>query len=225
MAIKRKLSKEEFDKLPDALKTEYQEKDGNYVLILDGDDELRKAKDNEVSSHKETKQKLKDVQEQFDAFKAGKARTDGDINALEESWKGKLAEREKQLGDENTTFKNMLISSLRNSTLSDLASRLVKPEASRLFKKSLEDRISVDLSSGEPVIRILDAKGQPSAMGISDLEKEILASSEYSTIIIASKATGGAGTKAAGSGASEDKKPILAKMTPAELAAHFNTGE
>jgi len=224
MAIKRKLSKEEYDKLPDILKSEYQEKDGSYVVLLDGDDELRRAKDHEVNAHKETRDKLRELQTQLDSIKDNKSRENGDVKALEESWKNKLNEVETSLKNENASLKNMLTTTMRDSVLTELASKLVKPEASRLFKRSLEDRIQVDLSGDKPEVRILDANGKPSAMNFNDFEKEIVASSEYSSIIVASKASGGAGVKA-GSGASSQtgEKPNLAKMTPNELAAHFKS--
>ena len=69
MAIKRKLNKEEYESLPEVLKSEYQEKDGSYVVVLDGDDEIRRAKDHEVNAHKETKDRLKALQEQLDSLK------------------------------------------------------------------------------------------------------------------------------------------------------------
>lgn len=223
MAIKRKISKEDFDKLPEILKAEYQEKDGAYTLILDGDDEIRRAKDHEVNAHKETKDRLKALQEQLDSLKDNKSRESGDVKALEESWRNKMAERESELSGQINKLQGSIVTTMRDSVLTDLASKLVKPEASRLFKKSLEDRLQVDLTGDAPSVRILDNKGQLSAMTISDLEKEIVASPEYSTIIVASKASGGAGTKASGSGAAQGDKPILAKLTPAELVQHFKS--
>lgn len=224
MAIKRKLSKEEYEKLPDILKSEYQEKDGSFVVLLDGDDELRRAKDHEVNAHKETRDKLKELQSQLDAMRDNKSRESGDVKALEESWRNKLTEREAELSTKINSLQSSIVSTMRDSVLTDLASKLVKPDASRLFKKSLEDRLQVDLSGDRPEVRILDNKGQRSAMSISDLEKEIVASPEYSSIIIASKASGGAGVKATGNGVSEaGKKPNLATMKPEELVAHFKS--
>lgn len=230
MALKRKISKEEFDKLPDVLKSEYKEKNGSYLADIEGDDEaviaLRQAKDNEKNEHAKTKETLKNLQDQLDALSGDKMRKDGDVAALDKSWKEKLTARETELNNQISSLQNVVVKSQRDSVLSALAAKLIKPESHRLFKKSIEDRFNVEIGESGPVVRILDAHGKPSAMTIEDLEKEIIANKEYSPIVIGSRASGGVGDtpkKLFGAGGtaykdSEGKPLNLATMDPRALA-------
>jgi len=229
MAIKRKISKEEFEKLPDILKSEYEEKGGSYIAIIDGDDEaveaLKKAKEHESNAHKETKTKMKELEDRLNTMDYDGKKKNNDIEAIEKSWSEKLANREKELSGERDSLKSMLSSSLRDATIASIASKIVKPDAQRLFKKSIEERFNVELDGDKPAIRILDREGKPSAMSLDDFEKEILADKEYSSILVGSKASGGAGVKPGQSVASPgESKPVdLSKLKPAELAAHIKT--
>lgn len=231
--MKRKISKEEFEKLSDVMKAEYQEKNGHYFAKIEDDDEaleaLERAKKNEVDSHKETKAALKKLQDQLEEIQNEGSRKKGDVEALENSWKKKFGDRETELTKEIEKLSGIVNNSLRDSALTTLASKLVKPESHRLFKKSIEERLITEIKDGVPTLRILDPAGKPSALTIEDLEKEIVANKEYAPIIITSRASGGA-EKPSRSGApmTQDGKPInLASLTPTQLAAHLaeNKGE
>lgn len=228
--MKRKINKETFDKLSDEKKADYKEKNGEYFLIIEDEDEavetLRRAKENEVENHKETKKKLKELESQLEELTHGSHKKAGDIEALENSWKTKFNTRETELTTEIGRLKNIVSSSLKDSALTSLAAKLVKPESHRLFKRSIEDRFNVEIEGEKSTLRILDIHGKPSALTLEDLEKEILANKEYSPIIIASRASGAAGgsdTKSRGAGGTEhlDKegKPLnLAGLSPVKLA-------
>lgn len=228
MAIKRKINKEEFEKLPDIMKSEYEDKGGSYIAIIDGDDEavesLKKAKEHESNAHKETKKALKELEDRLNSMDYEGKKKSNDIEAIEKSWSEKLLNREKELGDERDNLKSMLASSLRDSTIASIASKIVKPDAQRLFKKSIEERFNVDIENGKASLRILDKEGKPSAMTLEDFEKEILADKEYGSILVVSKASGGAGAKpgqSVTSPGSEKPKPF-SRMTPAELKAQID---
>jgi hypothetical protein len=229
--MKRKISKEEFEKLSDALKENYKEKNGSYLLNIEDDDdaivELRQARDHEKEDHRNTKLKMKELETKLDELTNGKHKLDGNIEALEKSWKEKFENREKELLGEVGKLKGMLSGSVKETTLTALASKFVKPDFQRFFKKDIETRFEVELEGDKPTLRILGKDGKPSALSLEDFEKEILANKEYGSILIASRASGAGGTdkpKPAGGTVHADSegKPLnLATMSPIRLAEHL----
>lgn len=193
--MKRKLSKTEYEALHDILKSEYEEKNGSYHAKIEDEDDavnaLRKAKDNESNAYKETKAALAKALADAEELKTGQHRKNGDVEALDASWKAKFAERETELLNENGTLKGAAIKAAKEAVLSGLASKHIKPEYQRMFKKDIDERIEVQLENGAAVMRILGHDGKPSALTMADFEKEVLANKEYAPIIIASRASGG----------------------------------
>lgn len=233
--MKRKISKEEFEKLSDALKENYKEKNGSYLLTIEDDDEaiteLRTARDHEKEDHRNTKLKLRDLEIKLDELTNGKHKLDGNIEALEKSWKEKFENREKELLGENGKLKGMLSGSIKETAIMGLTAKIVKPEFQRFFKKDIETRFDVELEGDKPTLRILGKDGKPSALTLEDFEKEIVANKEYASILIASRASGAGGTdkpKPAGGTVHTDSdgKPInLATMRPTELAARLTASK
>lgn len=225
--MKRKISKEEFDKLSDVKKEDYKEKNGSYFLDIEDDDEaivsLTQAKENEKNRRKELQKELDTLKEQIQEITNEKNRKTGDVEALENSWKERLTKRETELTSELNKLRSSVINTSRDNLLTQLASKLAKSDSHRLFKKGIEDRIHSEFDGEKVVHRILDKEGKPSALGIEDFEKEILANKEFSSILVASKASGAGGsdTKKLGAGSppNAEKPPLLANMKPSEIAA------
>lgn len=227
--MKLKISKEEYDKLPDLLKAEYTEKNGAYHQNVPDTDEaieaLRLAKENEKKEHKATKDALENLKNELAEIRNEGNRKKGDVEALETSWKGKLAARETELTNQINALRNHVIKSMRDATSGELASAISTVPS--VMKRILTDRMTIDFEGETPSLRILGIDGKPSALTIEDLKKEILANPEYAPIIIGSKASGGASKPANAGGANErktyadkDGKPVdLASMTPGQLVA------
>lgn len=224
--MKRKLTKTEFEALNEVLKSEYEEKNGAYFAKIEDDDEaitsIRQAKENEVLAHKETKKKLKEYEDKARQSEEDNHRKTGDVEALEKSWKEKFTTRESELLSELGKSKSLIVNSMKDSALTTLAAKLVKPDASRIFKKAIAERFDVEMLETGSKLRILDKEGKPSAMTMDDFEKEILADKEFSSIIVASRAsgTGSSNTSKHGAGSTQlnTEKP-LRLQSPSELAA------
>lgn len=231
MALKRKVTKEEFDKLPEVLKAEYEEKNGMFHAIIDGDDDaieaIKRAKEHESESHKETKRKLKELEDRLSKDKYNSDKSNNDVAAIEKSWQDKFSARETELLGKNKTIESMLSNSLKDSVISSIASELVKTDSQRIFKKAVADRFVVEMDGDAPKIRIMDREGKPSAMSLEDFKKEVLADKEYTSILNISKASGGAGVKPGHSvNALADDKPVdLSKLPPREMAARIKANK
>jgi len=227
MALKNKIDKAAFDKLPDVLKSEYIEDGDGYRLDVDGAEDtgaLKRAKDREAQLRKDAETQLREAQAKLDELGTDDARKKGDIATLEASWKGKLDEEQAGRKADVDKYQGAFRKTLIDNQASAMATKISKVPA--LLSRVIKDRLTVDFEGDEPVTRVLSADGKVSAMTLEDLQKEVVANPEYADIIIASKASGGAGKTKQGGGAptnpNPNEKPVdFSTMKPAELAAHI----
>ena len=226
MALKKTITKADFDKLPDALKTEYVEDNGGYKLDLEGEEDtgaLKRAKDREAQLRRDAEKKAKELQEQLDAVTDGDARKKGDIETLEKSWQKKEGETKAQYDARIAKLEGHIKTSLVDNVASQIAHKI--SSAPSLILPHIKARLTADLEGDTPTTKVLDKDGKASAFTLEDLTKEFVANKEFSSIMIGSKATGGGAPKNGlgklGSATTPtDDKPInLASMNPRDLAA------
>jgi len=225
MALKKKMTKEDHANLPDHLKSEYIEDGEGYRLDIDGDEDngaLKRAKDREVQLRRDAEAKLKAAQEQLDALGSDDARKKGDIQTLEKSW-------QKKIDDQKTSYEDRL-GKLTSHTKSQLVDNVAMQIASKISSAPaimlphIKARLAADFDGDSPVTRVLGADGSLSSMSIDALSAEFVANKDFSAIILASKATGGAGsTSRSPAGSAPDSvKPLnLATMSPKALSDHI----
>lgn len=228
MALKKKLTKEEHAKLSDALKGEYVEDGDGFRLDIDGDEDtgaLKRAKDRESQLRRDAEKEAKELREKLEGIEGDDARKKGDIATLEKSWQKKL--------DDQKAASDATISKLTGHTTKSLVDNVATQIASKistapaLLLPHIRARLQADFDGDEPKTRVLDKDGKPSAMTVEELSAEFVANKDFSAIITASKASGGAGKPSQnGGGATKipgqsDKPADLSKMNPADLAAHL----
>jgi hypothetical protein len=226
MALKRKLDKTAFDALPDVLKAEYKLLGNDYVLDTDDASELKAAKDREVEARKVAEKAAKEAQAALDALTDKQNRENGDVAALDASYKQKLADLEKRATEAQVALDSERRDRYVSSEADKLAARFSVPS---LMRGLIAKRLSVELSDGKPIVRVLDADGKPSANSLADLEKEFVDNPEYKGIVIGSKATGSAvdaknqSTFGSANFNSSDKPADLSKLSPKDLMAHMDS--
>jgi hypothetical protein len=221
MALKRKISKSEYEALNDVLKAEYKANGDNFVLDTDDAQELINARDLEKREKDAAKAKLKEVETELAELK----KNGGDFEAVENSYKQKVASLEAQIGQLNTTLTSERRDRYANAEAQKIAAKFTVPS---IMQELIAKRLDID-PKNPSTVRVLDKDGKPSAMSIADLEKEFVDNPEYKAIVVASKATGSAGNppNRQASGATNppmnanNERPNLAKMSPQELAAHM----
>jgi len=222
MALKKKMTKEDHANLPDHLKSEYIEDGEGYRLDIDGDEDngaLKRAKDREVQLRRDAESKLKAAQDQLDALGSDDARKKGDIQTLEKSWQKKIDDQragyEDRLGKLTAHTKTQLVDSVAMQIASKISS------APAIMLPHIKARLAADFDGDSPVTRVIGADGSLSSMSIDALSAEFVANKDFSAIILASKATGGAGsTSRSPAGSAPDSvKPLnLATMSPKVLS-------
>lgn len=231
MALKKKLSKEDHAKLPDHLKTEYVEDGEGYRLDLDGEEDtgaLKRAKDRESQLRRDAEKKLGELESKLSELEGDDARKKGDIATLEKAWQKKL--------DDANAAAQVKIDKLTQHTTKNLVDNAALNISNKistspaLLLPHIRARLLANLDADEPTTVVLDQHGKPSNMTLQQLSDEFVANKDFSAIITASKASGGAGKPSQlGGGASktfgnQNAMVDLSKANPADLAAMLKEG-
>ncbi len=225
MALKSRLTKAEFDALPDAMKEHYKESNGSYLLDSDDANELRRAKDaaaEEARIAKEDAAKLRREKDEADEAarlaREEAARKKGDTAALEASWQEKLTAAEAK----HAAIVAELNGQIDNITVKAEARRIAGEISTTpdLLEDVISKRLRREVVDGVPTVRTLDANGQPSAKTLAELQEELIANPRYAAIMIGSKANGGGASTSTPAGGGAPKK--ISDMNETERVAHYN---
>lgn len=248
MAVKRKLTKAEYEKLSDEAKKQYKQGEfsDTYVLDLDDDsddpEELRRALAREREDRKKAQKELRDLKAASDdddgddgddsdddgeperrGRPKGKARQAEDAAKIDRDWKKKydkdIAGRDAKLSAKDAFIKKTMVEGVANAIAAKIST---SPE---LLAPKIIERLTVDFDGDEPELVINGEDGKPNGMSLEKLEKEFVANKKYAAIIIGSKATGGgapkggADNKTGGGAPASDTTVDLSKLAPKDLAA------
>lgn len=217
--LKRKISKEDFDALPEALQAYYKAHGAGYVLDTDDAAELETALRRTQEEARAAKERADALQREKDEAEEAKriaeeeaAKKKGDVSALEASWQAKL-DAEKKKGEE---VAEKLREQLRRLLVRDKARALAEEisNSPEVILPHIERRLSVEYEGDDARTRVLDSDGKPSAATIEDLKQEFVANDKFVHIIIGSKANGGQSGHSRGGGQPGAKK--ISDMTEIE---------
>jgi hypothetical protein len=234
MALKKKIAKEAYEKLPEDLKALYRFNESKGEAVLDveaeeGDDvgELRRANTRNKERAAAAEKKLQELQDQLDATSSSDAKKRGDIETLEKGW---LKEKQALIAA-NETAVNNLKGFVKKFLIDNNAVRIANEISTvpLLMADHISKRLDVDFAGEEPKLIILGDDGKPSNMSLEDLSKNFMDNKSYSSIIVGSRASGGGagnqGSKNTNSGdASKSKTKVdLSSLSTKELAAHMDS--
>jgi hypothetical protein len=136
------------------------------------------------------------LQEKAEAKKAAEkaieeaARKNGDVEALETSWKAKLASETAERDGRLSEYQQMINRMTIGTEAQRLASALAVPGSADVLLPHIERRLQVEIKDGVPIVRVLDKNGKPSALSIDDLSKEIASTAAFAPLIVGSMASG-----------------------------------
>lgn len=189
----------------------YEEKDGKFQLKVNGipqgeDVTGLKAKLEELlGESKAAKAKAREAEEHAKKVAEESARKNGDIDALENSWKEKLSKREQELLEQVNGYEGQVKQLTVGRTATEVANELAVQGSAKALLPHIQSRLSMELRDGKPTVVILDANGKPSAATLDELKAEFANDPAFAPLIVGSKATGsGAGGAKPGSGAASD---------------------
>lgn len=192
MALKRKLTKSEYEALKADVKSEYKADGDNFVLDIDGDDDngaLKRAKDREAQRASDEKKRADELQAQLDELTGNDAKKRGDIETLTKQHDAKVKELKDAHKAEANKLKGQLEGILVDAAAQSMAAKISTSPA--VIMPHIKGRLVADLTGETPVTKVRDKDGKVSDMTLEDLSKEFVANKDFAAIMVASKATGG----------------------------------
>jgi hypothetical protein len=148
---------------------------------------LRKAAEDRATVAEAALQAIRDKEE---AAKLKGIREGGDVAALEKSYKDKLAAAEAAAKEETARLNSALGEATVGRTAAAMAAEI--STAPRLVEPLIRARLRPEITADGTVIeRVLDAAGQPSAMTVAELKKEICGQEDLKGVIKGHIAKGG----------------------------------
>ena len=212
--------------LDESLHSLYEEKDGAYFLKVSGvvpesDIDGLKASRDALLAEKKEQQRLAQEAEaeklriEREALEEA-ARQKGDWQALEDSYKAKLTEKENEFSSQAETLRKQVYKLTVGDQALKLASEISKSHAIGIMTPFIEQRLTLDENNN---VRVLDLQGKPSAMTIDDLKQEFKANAMFQDIVVANNSSGG-GATGGGNGGGAAKNPK--EMTEQERIDLYN---
>ena len=193
--------RESLEGLDESLHGLYEQKDGAFFLKVQGavgEDSVSGLKANHDALLAEKKEQQRLAQEaeakRIEAERLAQeelARKSGNLEAIENSWKEKLALRESELSAQLTQAQQKNYELTVGRQAQELAGELAKPNAQRLLAKEIKERLTLDENGN---IRVLDLQGKPSALTIDELKAQLRADPAYQDIIVINNSSGGGAT-------------------------------
>jgi hypothetical protein len=220
------------DGLDDSVKSLYTEKEGKFVLGIEGlpqpeDVSGLKSKVEELLGEKKAAEKArKDAEEQARLDREEAARKSGNVEELEKSWSEKYNRREAELNGMLEQERGTLGGQIRDLTVgrtaTDIASALAIPGSAKALLPHIERRLGVEQRDGKPVVVVLDPQGKLSAATLDELKAEFANDTAFAPLIAGSKASGGGASGAGGSGgAAKGKIGGTKEERQAAIASRF----
>lgn len=188
MALKKQISKADYDNLPAAFKTEYRAQGEDFVLDIEGEDttDWKKKRDIEAEHRRNAEARATAAENERDEMRRG-AIPKADVEALENSWKAKVTTAEQAGAARVAELETVIATTTADTAARDVASMFLAPAAMIPMVRS---RLKPEIVGGVAVTRVLDKNGQPSALTLDDLKAEFKADPTLAPVIVASKASG-----------------------------------
>lgn len=203
--MKLKKTVEKLEDVAENLRGLYTEKNGKFVLDIDGDDDVDalKRKNDELISEKRAAQKARDeATEQARIAAEEAARKSGNLAELEKSLTAKHTAELEKVRAEITKRDGLILGGRKDAILADLANNFISPNAAKLMMANL-----VDVGYGEDGqvgVTFKGIDGKPVTTDQKEFIKHLSANNDFKSLIKGSSANGG--------GAAPSGKPQTGKM-------------
>lgn len=183
-----KLTKEQYDALPDGLKAMYVAKGDGFEPTFITQEQLNETvsglKNNNtalLNENKEFKGKLSAAERAQQEALEQAQRAAGDFAPIEQGYKDKLAQLE-STSAEALKVANGQISKLTVGAAQAAAATAIFGKRAGILGHHLAGRMTMEIVDGEPVVRIMK-DGKPSAMTQDDLIKEFRENKDFADYI------------------------------------------
>jgi len=211
----------------------YEKSGDKFILGVKGMDNgddlagLKRQVETLMSEKKDTERKAKDAQEAADDAIREAAKKNGDTEALEASYKEKLASIESGYKDEITALNSAVGVMTIDNVAGTIAGEIAVQGSSDILMPHLKARLATEKRDGKYTTVVLGKDGGPSVQTIDDLKNEFLNNSAFSPVVIGSKASGGGANgqnSAGGASVQTIKRGQFDDMSHAERRTFFKEG-
>ncbi|WP_312450072.1 hypothetical protein [Stutzerimonas nitrititolerans] len=215
--------------LDESLQGFYEQHGEKYRLKVEGidpADELKEALRKEREERRAAKERAEELERKAQIAAEEAARKNGDIEALENSWREKLDKTSGELMAKLTKANNFISESTAGRDAVKLAAAIaIDADAAANIEDYVRGRLRTEFRDDVPTTVVLGADGKPSAMTLEELQVEVSLMPRFKHIVAGSKATGGgaAGSKGGGAAKTWDQlsgmeRVELRRTNPAEHA-------
>lgn len=226
MKLKRKISQSELEQLTKEVQELYTKVGDEFVLDLDDTAfetlkaekaSLKKELDDYKAEEEERIRKAEERAKKKAEEAYEKAKGDKDVEAIEKSWTDKYSKLETEFKGLQEKHNGYVTKSLVDSAVTSMANEISTHP--NLISPHIRSRLGVDLTGDSPKLVVLDENGQRSALTVDELKKSFVDNKEFSAIIKATSANGGAKAGASSpSGTPTGETKRLGEMSDLELA-------
>ena len=200
------LTQEQFDQLPDFVKSEYTPHEGGFVSVS----ELKVSKLKESLNGLDNK--LKEFEknesaklEQARAEALEKLKKDGKVDEIVADLERRNGETVKQFQDRIDRLTSSIKAEKRSAIVADLA-EMATESGRAAFKRLLAPMLDVDAETGK--VLVLDENGSATSLDIAGLKAELLKNEVFAPLLKANIVTTGGGNANGSTGAgSANKRP------------------
>lgn len=222
MALKVKITKEEYDALPDVLKAEYKGSGAGYVLDTDFVPEDVAPLRNALERVREENRQMREAQNERDRQTEERLREELRTSGNTEELERRLTQEREQLREQltgNISRRDQQLSRILVDDRAESMSRDLAGENWALLLPHIKMRLRADLDGDTPTCKVCSADGQPSTLSLADLKQEFLQNALFATILVGVNSSGGGTARNPGGGAT--KKPN--EYTESERIALYNS--
>lgn len=206
------LTKEQYEQLPDFVKSEYVQTDDGYKH--GGMIKLKESLNSLDSKYKETESRLSEFeQKQKDAIEAAqreayeKAKKEGNVEEIEKRYQQQLEDAQKRAGESQKQYEerlqaltNNMKSDKVNSIISDLAADLATDTGREAFKLLARNLVDYDPEQGKMIFK--DLNGSATSLDLEGFKAELKKNPAFSPLIKADVTAQGGGMANGNSGGS-----------------------
>ena len=228
--------------LGDDVQEQYKKVRGGYVLDVDGlpesepveiDDShpfvqgMKNKLDELLREKKEAGKKAKEAETEAEIARLESAKAGNDTEALDRSWTEKYSTRESELQNEIDSMGKAIIRLTSGQTAAQMASEIAISGSAEVLIPHLEARLKTEIREGVPTTIVLDKRGQPCAMTMSELRTEFQNNEAFAPLIVGTKANGAGrtgGNESGGATSNTVKRAEFDSMSHTQRMNHAKKG-
>jgi hypothetical protein len=224
------LTVEQFEQLPEFVRGDYEKSGEVYIPVAEGKMRAMKGTLNDLDSkYKQANSRIEEIErtkaQEIESAKTEalkKARSNGDVEAIEKRYQEQMADLERRNGETLKQYEDRLkardtryIATERKSIIGAIAKELkVFDDSMKLFEKMIEDRISIDPETEKRVF--LDEAGGATSLDVSGLIAELAKDPAFDRLRNKPVATGGLVNGNNGNGGGADNHAANEKAAEAQ---------